>query len=118
EPAPVSGAYANYPLAARWVPLWEPMLPVFADRPDDLLLRRWAQDNRFVVTAEGTTLAAYEQPVREAAALARALLCMAAARRWKVAWEECEAADGFITHGDHKASFSELVQEAARLTPP
>lgn len=118
EPAPVSGAYANFPLAARWASLWEPVLPVFADEPDDLLLRRWAQDNRFAVTAEGTTLAAYEQPLREASALARALLSMAAAQRWGVAWEECEAAGGFISHGDNRASFAELAEDAAKLTPP
>ncbi len=118
EPAPVSAAYANYPLAARWAPLWRPLVPQLADDPGDLLLRRWAEAERFTATAEGTSLDAYEQPCREAAATARAMLAMVAAKRWGVAWEECDAASGFIIHGDRRASFAELAEEAARLTPP
>ena len=118
QPAPVSGAYPNLPLAARWTPLREPLLPALADEPDDWLLRRWAEDNRFMATAEGTSLAAYELPCREAAAAARAMLAMAAAERWGVAWEECEAANGFILHGNRRASFGELVEQAAEFTAP
>lgn len=117
-PAPISGAYVNLPLAARWAPLWKPAVPALADAPDDLLLRRWAEDEDFTVTAEGTTLAAYELPCREAAASARALLCMAAADRWDVEWEECEALDGFVLHGDRRATFGELAEEAADYNPP
>ncbi|VVT06233.1 molybdopterin cofactor-binding domain-containing protein [Erythrobacter sp. EC-HK427] len=51
EPAPTSGAYANLPLAAAWAPLWKPWVPSLADDADDRLLKRWAQDNRFTVTA-------------------------------------------------------------------
>lgn len=121
EPAPISGAYANLPLAVRWEPLWRPLggaLPAFFDEPDDLLLRRWAQTHVFTATAEGTALAAYEQPCREASASARALLQMAAAERWHVAWEECAAQDGLITHGERRATFGELADAAARLDPP
>ncbi len=118
QPAPVSGAYANLPLAARWTPLRKALLPALADEADDWLLRRWAEDNRFMATAEGTSLAAYELPCREAAAAARAMLAMAAAERWDVAWEECEAEGGFILHGDRRASFGELAEEAAEFTPP
>ena len=121
EPAPVSGAYANLALAARWAPLWRPLggvLPELTDEPDDLLLRRWAQANAFSATAEGTTLAAYEMSCREAGAGARALLQMAAAERWDVAWEECAVADGLVTHGERRASFGELAEEAARFDPP
>jgi isoquinoline 1-oxidoreductase beta subunit len=118
ESTPVSGAYPNLPLAARWTPLRNGLVPALADEPDDWLLRRWAQDNRFMATAEGTSLAAYELPCREAAAAARTMLAMAAAERWDVAWEECEAQAGFILHGDRRASFGELAEEAARFTPP
>ena len=116
EPAPVSGAYANLPLAARWTPLRHPLFSQTA--PDDLLLRRWAQDNRFTVTAEGTTLAAYELPCREAAASARALLAMAAADKWGVDWEACRAENGFIYHDEKRASFASLALDAARFDPP
>lgn len=118
QPAPVSGAYANLPLAARWAPLWQPTIPALANEPDDWLLRRWAESERFTVTADGTSLAAYEQPCREAAASARAMLAQAAAARWNVDWEECQAAAGFILHGDKRATFGELAEDAAGYDPP
>ncbi|MCU0729894.1 MAG: molybdopterin-dependent oxidoreductase, partial [Sphingopyxis sp.] len=49
---------------------------------------------------------------------ARALLAMAAADRWGVAWEECEAEGGFITHGRRRLRFGELAEEASQGTPP
>jgi isoquinoline 1-oxidoreductase beta subunit len=117
-PAPISGAYANFPLAARWTPMWRPGVPFLADDADDVLLDRWAQDEAFTATADGTTLAAYEQPCREAAASARALLCMAAADRWNVAWEECDANAGLVSHQGKTLSFGELAREAAGYDPP
>ncbi|BBC71920.1 xanthine dehydrogenase [Altererythrobacter sp. B11] len=117
-PAPVSAAYANYPLAAKWAPLWQPAIPPLEDSPDDLLLRRWAERNRFMATADGMSLPAYELPCREAAAAARAMLCMAAADEWGVAWEECDTQAGFVTHGDQRLSFAALAQAAGGYTPP
>lgn len=118
EQAPVSGAYANVPLAAHWRSLWMPVLPDLASAPDSLLASRYAEREAFMVTAEGTALAAHEQSAREAAAAARAMLAMAAAERWDVGWEECEAQGGFITHGKRRLSFGELVEEAAEYNPP
>ncbi|MFC3096973.1 molybdopterin cofactor-binding domain-containing protein [Alteraurantiacibacter palmitatis] len=118
EPAPVSGAYANLPLAARWAPLRELAIPMLSDEADDLLLRRWAETNAFTATADGTSMAAYEMPCRMAAASARAMLQMAAAARWGVAWEECEAASGFVIHGENRLTFAELAAEAAGFDPP
>jgi len=112
EPAPASGAYANLPLAELWKPLWKPWIT------DEYFVRRWAEGERFNVTAEGTSLAAYELPCREAGAAARAMLAMAAADRWDVSWEECEARGGFIVHGDQRLSFAELAAEAASYSPP
>lgn len=118
EPAPVSGAYANLPLAAKWAPLWMPFAPGLADDPRKLVLRRWAELSGFTATAEGTALAAYEAPARSAAASARAMLCMAAADRWDVSWEECEARDGLVVHGDKTIAFAALAEEAAGFDPP
>jgi len=118
EPAPVSAYYANLPLAARWSELWMPAVPELADAPDGLLVRRWAEDNRFMATADGLSLAAFEKPAREAAAGVRAMLSMAAADRWDVSWEECEARQGFIVHGDKRLSFGALAAEAAAFDPP
>ncbi|MFM5954355.1 MAG: molybdopterin cofactor-binding domain-containing protein [Novosphingobium sp.] len=118
EPAPVSGAYGNAPLAAKWASLWIPLAPGLADEPDSLLARRFAEGDAFVVTAEGTALAAHEQAARTAAASARAVLAMAAADRWNVSWEECEAEDGFIVHDKQRLPFGELVADAAGYSPP
>lgn len=120
QPVAPSGAYANIPLAAKWGQLWLPgVVPGFVETaPDDLIVRRWAQANRFVATAEGTSLAAHEQPCREAAAAARTMLAQVAADRWDVPWEECDAAAGFIVHGNKRLRFGELARAAAELDPP
>ena len=118
EPAPVSGAYGNAPLAAEWAPLWLPLASGLADEPDSLLARRFARNEVFAATAEGTTLAAHEGAARAAAASARVMLAKAAAERWDVSWEECDAQDGFIVHDKQRLSFAELVAEAVDFTPP
>jgi isoquinoline 1-oxidoreductase beta subunit len=118
EPAPVSPHYANFVLAARWAELWMPLLPGLASDPDSLMLRRSAQDSRFMLTADGTALAAYEAPARAAAAAVRAMLAKAAADRWDVDWEACEAQDGLILHGQKRLAFGALAGEAAGYDPP
>ncbi len=118
EPAPVSGAYANLPLAAKWAALWSPVTADLADKPDDLATVRFAQLSRFSATADGTSLAAYELPCRNAAASARAVLLQEAAERWGVAWEDCDTAAGFVLHEQNRASFAELVAGAATREAP
>lgn len=118
EMAPVSGAYANVPLAAGWAPLWMPVFTGLADAPDSMLARRFAESEGFMVTADGTSLAAYETPARNAAAAARAMLAMAAADQWGVSWEECAAQGGFVLHGKRRLAFAELVTAAAEYDPP
>ena len=118
EPAPVSGAYANAVLAAEWAPLWLPLIAGLADSPDSLLARRFAEREAFTATADGTALAAHEAAARSAAAGARAMLTQAAAAKWGVSWEECEAEGGFILHGKNRAAFGELVAAAVTYTPP
>ncbi|TCM17854.1 isoquinoline 1-oxidoreductase beta subunit [Novosphingobium sp. PhB165] len=118
ESAPVSAIYANAVLAAKWAPLWMPLAPSVAEAPDGFLARRWAEDNRFNVTADGTSLAAYEAPIRAAAASARALLAQAAAKRWGVTAEECEVSGGLVHHAGKVLSFGALAEDAATFSPP
>ena len=124
EPAAISAAYADPVLAARWSGLWSASWLGSANRlgladdPDDYLVERHAETERLMATAEGTGIAAYEMKLREAAAAVRTVLAMAAAERWDVNFEECTAEAGFITHQDKSLRFGELVDEAARLTPP
>ncbi len=118
EPAPASGAYGNVPLARKWIALWDPAGIGLSDRSDAMLAARFAGTARFMTTADGTALDAYEQPCREAAACARAMLAQEAADRWDVAWEECEVSGGFVRHGDKQVSFGTLVVAAAAREVP
>ncbi len=118
QPAPVSGAYVNLPLAARWAPLWRPLVPALAQDQDDMLVRRWARANRFTATADGMSLPAYELPCRQAAAAARQMLCEVAAERWGVEAGACDTAAGFVVHGDKSLSFAELAAEAGEFDLP
>ena len=94
EPAPLTDAYAN-PLAEQegW--------------PDGIH-----------ITAGSTSVRAFAEPMRRAAATARAMLVGAAADRWNVGEAECDVADGFVISGPRKATFGELAEEAASRRAP
>ncbi len=94
EPAPLNKAYAN-PLAKA---------------------EGWPEDIR--ITANSTSIRAFERPVREAAAVARTMLVGAAADRWNVDPAQCETADGFVLNGGRTVTFGELAEEAASRSPP
>ncbi|HZU62071.1 MAG TPA: molybdopterin cofactor-binding domain-containing protein, partial [Novosphingobium sp.] len=117
EPQPVSEIFANPPLARRWAQMWLPQAQRLGP-PGLWLARRWAEHRHFSATADGLSLAAYELPARRAAAAARCLLQMAAARQWGVDWQACEAAGGAIRHGASKLGFGALAEAASRLALP
>ena len=117
EPVAPAGFFANLPLAAQWSPLWEGLFGA-SDDPQDSAVARFARSTDFSVTAAGTSLAAYELPLREAAASARDMLVRAAADRWDVEPEEYEVAEGFVIHEERRLPFGALVDEAAQLDPP
>jgi isoquinoline 1-oxidoreductase beta subunit len=94
EPAPLAKPYAN-PLAKE---------------------QGWPDDLR--ITAGSTSVRAFERPLREAAATARAMLIGAAADRWNILPRDCEAADGYVINGVRTFSFGELAEEAADRSPP
>ncbi|MCW1383314.1 molybdopterin-dependent oxidoreductase [Novosphingobium sp. KCTC 2891] len=118
EPAPVSPVYADPVLAARWAPLWLPLAPSLADAPTDTLARLHAEREPMMITAEGTALAAFEAPLRAAAAGVRAMLSMAAADKWGVGWETCDARDHAVVSGQRRFSFAQLLPAAAGYEPP
>ncbi len=94
EPAPLTEAYAN-PLAAE---------------------EGWPKGMR--VTAASTSVRAFEQPLREAAATAREMLIGAATDRWNVDPGDCDTADGLVINGVRTFTFGELAEEAADRSPP
>ena len=122
EPAPVSGVYANVPLAAKWSPLWLAFgAELGAEAPasrGSRIARGWAERHRFTATADGTSLAAYEEPLREAACAVRTLLMQAAAARWDVDWRQCRVGGGVVSHGHQRVRFGALAADAARYDPP
>jgi isoquinoline 1-oxidoreductase beta subunit len=108
EPAPLTAAYAN-PLASHegWL-----------DDIGRLRAHGISSDGRTRITAGATSVRAFAQPMREAAAVARAMLAGAAADRWGISVSECDAADGMILNGTRTFTFGELAEEAAERTPP
>ena len=120
EPAPLSSAYANRLLLDEDAGQITPRMGV----PDALAefggwRRMMLNDGASaMLTGGSTSMRMFEAPVRESAALARALLCMAAADRWDVDWQSCEAADGFVTHGQQRLRLGDLAAAAALLDPP
>jgi isoquinoline 1-oxidoreductase beta subunit len=77
----------------------------------------WSAD-ALRITAGSTSVRAFEQPLRDAGAMARALLIAAAAGRWDADADECETVDGFVLHKGKTLPFGELAEEAAGLRPP
>lgn len=120
EPAPVSDAYANHLLLEEDAALH---MPRFAVPPALADIGGWrrqlvAGSAPAMLTGGSTTQRMFETPVRESAALARAMLCMAAARRWDVEWEACDTANGFVIHDGKRLRFGDLAAAAADLDPP
>ena len=111
EPAPANPLYAN-PLA-----LDELFEGVFAPVPEGVRAA-WVRRERVTLTAGSSSVRMFEEACREAGAAARALLAQAAAARWGVAWEECVARGGVVTHGSRRLRFASLAEEAAQGTVP
>lgn len=120
EPAPISAAYANILLLDEDAALATPRALV----PEGLAaMGGWRQrilsgQVPAMLTGGSTTQRMFEGPVRECAAFARALLCMAAARGWDVDWEACDTRDGFVVHEGKRTRFGELADLAAEQAMP
>ena len=108
EPAPLTGDYPN-PLATK-----EGWLDGFGF----LRAHRIESEGRTRITADSSSVRGFERPLREAAAVARAMLVGAAADRWNVDPSTCDTADGFVLNGVRTFTFGELAEEAADRSPP
>src|SRR5690606_29233645 len=78
----------------------------------------YATRSMLMMTGGSTSVRGFEAPLREAAAAARVLLCMAAAARWNVTWETCDTNEGFVVLDDKRLRFGELAAQAAGLKAP
>ncbi len=109
EAAPSGVPYANTLFAEEWAgdgawPRWA--------------TDRWARDKGLSVTGGSTSVRGFEARLRQAGAVARALLCVAAAKRWDADWRACDTADGFVIRGNDRMRFGEVAAEAAGLPLP
>lgn len=116
EPAPINPLYANDVLAQQWA---ETLLPSGAGKLTEDEAASWAAKNiatrnDFIVTADSSSVPAYSDSFREAGAAARVLLSKAAAKKWDVEWEACTAENGFISNGEKRLRFGELVADALK----
>jgi isoquinoline 1-oxidoreductase subunit beta len=115
EPAPINPVYTNALLAADWS---EGIATQVFGEPARWVKQRLAQAASFQATGGSTSLRAFGPLVREAAAAAQTLLCMAAAARWDVDWRACDTAGGFVVLGKERLRFGELAADASKFTPP
>jgi isoquinoline 1-oxidoreductase beta subunit len=99
---------------------WENMAVEPAPHGDAYANLLIAHDYRVTtrITAGSSSIRAFEQPLREAAALARMMLCDAAAARWDVSAAECDTDGGFVVHEGKRLAFGDLSAEAAGRIPP
>lgn len=115
EPAPISPLYANDFLVNESV---QGMLPDVLKGVGGWAARQFAIRSELMITGGSSSIRAFEGRFREAGAVARALLCSAAAKRWQADWRACDTAGGFVTRGDDRLRFGELAAEAATLDAP
>ncbi|WP_420137904.1 molybdopterin cofactor-binding domain-containing protein [Sphingomonas sp.] len=115
EPAPISPLYANRLIAGDY---GAAHVPHFLRGIGSWAAREWATRHALMITAGSTSVRAFEPSFREAGALARALLSMAAGKRLGVDWQACDTEAGFVVRGDDRFRFGELAAEAATFKPP
>ena len=120
ESAPINPLYTNTLLMDADSATFTPrrFVPDLVSDVRGWVRREWAVRHAVMLTANGSSVQMFEGPCRDAAAQARALLMMAAARRWDVDWQECDTQDGFVVHGKQKLRFAEVAAAAALLDPP
>lgn len=120
ETAPISPLYSNTLLIDEDSGMFTPRsgAPDFVTDVRSWVRREWAVRHAVMLTANSSSVRMFEAPCREAAAQARALLMMAAAKRWDADWEACDTQDGFVTFGAKKLRFGEVAAAAALFEPP
>src|SRR4051812_17303763 len=116
EPAPLSPLYANHLLAGQAADGSE--LPGYLRGIGRWSAQDFATRHMLMITGGSTSVRAFEAPLREAGSGARALLSMAAARRWNVDWQTLDTHDGFVWRDADRFAFAELPEEAAGLALP
>ena len=109
QPAMPSPLFANKLVAREWAASFvDPRLDIDEANAQGVV-DELAERRAFVVTASSSSVRQFETSARKAGAIARVLLCQAAAARWDTTWENCETKDGFVVFGKKRLAFAELV---------
>ena len=103
-------------LGAAWETMAVEPAPHGAHYSNKLIAHDYGVTGR--VTAGSSSIRAFEQVLRESAAIARAMLCGAAAKGWGVSAAECDTQGGFVVHEGKRIGFGEIAAAAAGLRPP
>jgi isoquinoline 1-oxidoreductase subunit beta len=124
------GVYTTLPqiladeLGADWRTIAVEAAPQNTIYNNDLFARENGEAGLFggetpvMVTGGSTSVRGFEARLRDAGAAARALLCLAASKRWDADWNACDTAQGFVLRGDDRMRFGEVAAEAAVLEVP
>jgi len=120
ESSPVERIYGNV------VAMGDSSLPLHPDSADKTWARalHWimaksAREIGLIITGGSSSTADGWQPVREAAATARAALVQAAAREWNVSAAEVSIRDGqLIGPGGKQSTFGEMAKSARGISAP
>jgi isoquinoline 1-oxidoreductase beta subunit len=115
EPSPIHPLYANTLMAGE---AGAAGVPSFMEGVGRWVATEYATRNALMLTGGSTSIRAFEAPMREAGAGARALLMKAAARKWNVDWETLDTVLGFVINGGDNLSFAELAEAAAKEDLP
>ena len=120
ETAPINPLYTNTLLVDEDSAVFTPRagVPDFVSDVRSWARREWAVRHAVMLTANSSSVRMFEAPCRAAAAQARALLMMAAAKRWDADWEQCDTQDGFVIFGKKRLRFGDVAAAAALLEPP
>lgn len=120
ETAPISPLYTNTLLvdedSATFMP--RALVPDVVADVRSWVRREWAVRHAVMLTANSSSVRMFEGPCRDAAAQARTLLMMAAAKRWDADWQDCDTQDGFVTWKNRKLRFGDVAAVAATFDPP
>lgn len=108
EPAPLHPAYAHRWLAGHAAEDLPPILREIAAFAGTRAIERF----NLQITTGSTSIRGYHQPLREAAATARAILIAAAARQWGVNPRHLDTANGAVIYKANRMAFADAAQLA------
>lgn len=112
EPAPRHPLYANRIIGQEGLSA----VPGFLQGAARWAIGEAAESYAFQITGGSTSVRGFWQPMQEAGAAARVLLCKAAARQWNVDWRDCDTEAGQVVYNDRMLDFAEIAQTAATMT--